>query len=365
MTRGSPTLAEFVDRLQRIADSVHAQALAIAEELERPRRMNQDRITAAQHAITQEIHGFRWFLPEFNTAYHAVAETTPLEAGSRRLVPPDWLAFSAEVGHLRNGFNNWNAIRDLIAEQCPPRRRPLVTPAARIGRSLTAAMKAGDLLFDRLHGVLNPYDQSPQAADYGCFRDIGLAQSEFMEQALAAWRILQAQGRRKGIQCIDVGCGGGLKVLSALEFFDRSAGLEFDPAYVRAARELFERAGAENADVIEGDALAFDSYDQFDVVYFHRPMQEAEMLWKLEERITSTVPPGTVLIAPYDFFVPRAEGLGCAQVCDRVYLAQASPREATALRREAELIGCNFRPPEQPLRTIWDPILKASRRQGF
>ena len=50
---------------------------------------------------------------------------------------------------------------------------------------------------------------------------------------------------------------------------------------------------------------------------------------------------------------------------ERIYLSGAGQREASALRRKAEFMGTTLRPQAVPLRSIWDPILTASRRRGY
>lgn len=366
MEQQSPELQQVSDNLQAIADVIHGQCLAIAEELGRPRKMNRERIIAAENVITHQIHMLRPCLARFDAAYHAAARQIDTGTGQRRIAPPDWLEFSAHVGHLRNSANGWNGIRDLIALQCPPKRRPLSRPEeTSLGPALHASTAAADRVFDRLHSLLNPHPQTEAAKDFGCFPDIGLPHSEFMALALSAWRLLKARGGTEGARFIDVGCGCGLKVLAALEFFDQASGLEYDPAYAQAARDLFARSGAEQAEVIEGDALAFLSYDRFDIIYFYRPISVVERLWQLEEHIVATARPGTILIAPYSQFVPRAEGLGCQPLADRIYVTGMGKRQAASLRREAEYIGTNVAADRPPLRSIWDPILEASRRRGF
>lgn len=365
MPADHPSLAEAQTRLQSIADRIHAQCEVIARELDRSRKMDRARVAAAQNAITREINNVHQFVAVFNAAYHAAGEEMDTTGGVRRIIPTDWLATSAHVGHMRNWANGWRDILQLVAEQCPPRRRPLDLPPERSWPVLAASTGAADRVVNRLHKVLNPHEQTEAAAAHGCFQDIALPHSRFSALALSAWRILKAQKHAAPTRFIDVGCGGGLKVLSALEFFDEATGLEFDPAYVDAARDLLDKAAAEDARIVHGDALEFDDYGAFDVIYLYRPIRDTEKLWALEERIAASAAPGTLLIAPYEMFAPRSEKLGCAPVCNFIYLAGSNARQAASLRREAEFAGANIDPAKRPLRSIWDPILAASRRRGF
>ncbi|MDV7144248.1 class I SAM-dependent methyltransferase [Tropicimonas sp. TH_r6] len=359
------TLQDMKGEVQGIVGAISVQANLIAEELLHPRKIDKARVFAAQNAITHHVNLLRPCLQEFDKALHAFAQPIEAAGGTRRIAPPDWLAFSAKLGLIRNAANEWSSIRQLISEQLPPRRLPLEPVSRRVPPNVTAAAEAGDRAFDRLRRMVNPHAQTESAKQQGSFPDIALPQSDFLALALAAWRLLKAQGRAEKSRFIDVGCGSGVKVVSALEFFTQAFGLEIDPAYAGAARGLFETVSEGMAELIEGNALDFASYDHFDVIYFYRPISNDEKLQQLEEKIASTARPGTILIAPYRQFSSRAEALGCAPITPRIYLAQTGPRKAASLRRDAEFVGINTAPTPRALRSIWDPIVSASRRRGF
>jgi predicted O-methyltransferase YrrM len=143
-----------------------------------------------------------------------------------------------------------------------------------------------------------------------------------------------------------VGCGGGIKVLLAAEYFPRADGLEYDAGYAATARQVLDRAGRLPSRVIHADALSFDGYGEYDVIYFYQPMKSPDGLRALEQRIATQARPGTILIAPYGLFSDRAEALACGRVDGAVYLAATPAAKAEALRKRAERIGIEIPRPD-------------------
>ena len=220
---------------------------------------------------------------------------------------------------------------------------------------------ASDRVHVALNRVLNPESQDAAAETFGCFPDIPLPPSRFMTHAHAAYRTALVQRRPEPLRFLDVGCGGGIKVLLAAEFFARADGLEYDAGYAAVARQVLTRAGRLPSQVIHGDALTFDRYGDYDVIYFYQPMKSPEGLIALEQQIIAQARPGTLLIAPYALFSDRAESLGCGRVDGAVYLTRTSSPEARAVCRQAEHIGIEIRrpddrkyPPGGYLRTLID-----------
>ena len=205
------------------------------------------------------------------------------------------------------------------------------------------------------------------AAAYGCHLDIPLAPSVFLANAHAALRMGIAQGRG-AMRFIDVGCGGGVKVMLAAEVFAQADGLEYDPGYVAAAQAAFRLMSVPRARVFQADAMNFDGYGDYDVIFFYQPMQSAEDLKQLERRIITMAPPGTILIAPYVQFAARAAGLGCGHVGGAVYLSATDQPRTDALRARAETTGTGLiRPgaPIDPRDGCLTPLIEAARRIGF
>jgi hypothetical protein len=200
--------------------------------------------------------------------------------------------------------------------------------------------QAIDRLMRNLHNFVNHMEkQDSVSAEKGHFKDIPLLMSVFNDHMMAAYRVCLAQERKRPVRFLDVGCGGGTKVLSASEYFGHADGLEFDPSYVHAARTLFSNIRYDIGEVFQADALVFDRYDAYDVVYFYRPISNPDLMIQLERRICESVKPGTVLIAPYSYFAERFTDYYCGHVCGNIWLAQTSQAAADQVRVHAETMG--------------------------
>ncbi|MBE3639613.1 methyltransferase domain-containing protein [Mangrovicoccus algicola] len=276
-----------------------------------------------------------------------------------------WAQLGMPVNQLRLELNRWPVIDAMLRPQVRHRRQPLIDDPDRLPPVAAMRERVSDRLFAQLHALLNEEEQDPAAREHGCFADIPLAQSLFLREMHAARRCLIAARPGRPMRFLDIGCGAGLKVISAAPYFDRCAGLEYDPGYAARARGLFAGLPHDRCRVIEGDALSFAGYGDFDVLYFFRPMRDDATLARLEARIAAGARPGTLLVAPYRIFATRAADLGCAHVAGHVWLAGADARRADRLRRAAEAIGTGL-----PLDSdgnvplVWDPLVRASRLRG-
>ncbi|MEM1267854.1 MAG: class I SAM-dependent methyltransferase [Pseudomonadota bacterium] len=229
-------------------------------------------------------------------------------------------------------------------------------------------------LIERLSDVVlmldfyaNNQPQHPDMAEYGSYSDVRLSPVAFGEYVHAAYRIMLALRGERHIKFLDVGCGGGVKVLSAAHFFRRSDGIELDPGYADAARTLFDAFPQEGCRVFEEDALGSERYGEYDVIYFFQPMQDSEKLTALEDRIVEMARPGTLLIAPYPGFRERIEELNTASVAGRIYIKGWTQDEADTLRARAELIGPDTRARslKTPWETVWQPLIDACLDRGY
>lgn len=361
-----------IDDLERAVDSHVARArqacAEIAAELKRPPPRDDARIIACQHRITGLVRNVMALLPDLNRAearLTAQARALAEAAGTRVTLPPRWYALRTKADRLRSDMNQWHEIQALLAQQVPPRARPLYVPSE--GRAETAVTQAdvSDALFHSLHRLIGPLDQSPGSHDHGCYPDIGLANSVFIEHAHAAYRVLLAQRRGHGARFLDVGCGAGLKVVTAVEFFDYSDGLEYDPGYAATARSLLAATGLGQCRVLVGDALEFDDYGAYDVIYFYRPMRNDAAMQALEARIAAQARPGTILIAAYGGFASRHADLECAHVAGSVFVAKTDATAAAELRHAAEHTGPAVRRRVTAVAGLWEPVLAASHVNGF
>jgi protein-L-isoaspartate O-methyltransferase len=365
-------LLDDIDVLEREFDTLVAHVTRdcaeIATELARPLPCDSARIIACQRRITGYVRDVSALLPKLNIAESRLAAEARARAeaeGGRPLLPPRWYTLRMRADRLRSDMNQWHEIQALIAQQAPPIPQPLYW--ASDGRPAAAVTQAdvSDTLFNSLHKLLNPQSQDAAAYDHGCYPDIGLSNSVFLEHAHAAYRAFLAQRRRHGARFLDVGCGAGLKVVSAVEFFERADGIEFDVGYADTAKALFDAMGLGQCHVMQADALTFEAYGDYDVIYFYRPMRDEAAMRALEARIVEQARPGTLLIAAYGGFAARHADLGCGRLDGHVYVAGANEAQANELRNAAEHIGVSVRRRETKLQGLWEPLLAASHANGY
>jgi len=99
---------------------------------------------------------------------------------------------------------------------------------------------------------------------------------------------------------LDIGCGVGQKVYLAGVFGFNAYGLELRQPLIDAGKSLFsELSNWEARDrLIQGNALEFSNYNNYDILYFYCPLFNHELETKMEQRIVDTVTKsGTIVIA--------------------------------------------------------------------
>lgn len=266
---------------------------------------------------------------------------------------------------MRHAFAQWPGLRAAIWQQLSARRQKLY-PSLPKDRDVAAAQQlASDQAFRHLHRFVNQETQHGDADAAGAYPDIALPHSVFLRHLLAAHRIMLARRLGRPARFLDVGCGAGMQLLIAAQFFRPSDGFDFDPGYVAAAEKLVATVDLAEVEIFEQDALTFDGYAAYDVIYFYQPMHDEVKLHQLEERIVSQAPPGTLLIAPYVSFEHRYDALGCSRVAGRCYLAHTKARAAARVRRRAELMGPNTTLSPRRTVEIWDPVVIRLRANGY
>ncbi len=171
----------------------------------------------------------------------------------------------------------------------------------------------------------------------------------FVALLQGAWRVLAAEGRAAGARFLDVGAGAGTKLLIAERIFPRADGLEIDSGHLARSACVTDRLAPGNR-LIAGDALRFEGYGDYDVIYWCAPLREPEALAAMEGRILDTARPGTVLIAP---FVMPSLVCRLPQIAHRMVVVGRDEAGLAALRAEAERVGTTV-PPVEP-RAIRDP----------
>lgn len=354
--------------LAQLECAIARECTRIASALAHALPPDSVRVIASQRRITGLVREVMALLPRVDRvegmlAAEARAQVEP--QGGPALLPQRWYILRARCNRLRSEMNQWHEVGALVAQQAAPAAHPLYVMREDLPEALITQTEVGDAVLNSLHRLINPEGQAQAAHAHGCHPDIGLAQSAFLEHIHAAYRLLLAQRRRAPARFLDVGCGAGMKVVTATEFFAHADGLEYDPGYAATAQSLFNAMGLAQCRVIEGDAMAFEGYDAYDVVYFYRPMRDIDAMQQMEAQIAAGVRPGTILIAAYGGFAARHADLGCAHLAGNLFLAHASAEEAGQLRCDAEYIGPFVRRRETALTSVWEPILAASHANGY
>jgi len=115
---------------------------------------------------------------------------------------------------------------------------------------------------------------------------------------------------------LDVGCGVGQKIFLANCFGFRARGLELRKELISAGQNLFSDLRVEirhdgyyspEPFFIHGDALTYDGYNDFDILYFYCPLMAENLEIKLEEKLAKDAKPGAIVLAnlPKHFLVRK------------------------------------------------------------
>ncbi|MEM9031048.1 MAG: class I SAM-dependent methyltransferase [Pseudomonadota bacterium] len=352
------TRRDFEARVADLENAAREIARALAEPPPRHQALIEDAIRAVQRHIMQ-------IAPQFQIIETRLAALTR-EVSSQRppgRLPQAWYDLGTRIGHVRVAVNQWPRIEPLVRAQIAEPREKLITQV-RPGTGAAARAELADAAFDHLHQILNPLEQDAGAVSLGAYADIGLPQSQFIAFCHAARRVALAQGWEE-TRFLDVGCGMGLKLIAAAQFFDAVAGLELDAGYAGRARDFVTAANLPKSQVVEVDGREFPHYATFNVIYLFRPVEDAAAMDSLEAKIIEALDPGSLIIAPYRGLRARHRKHGLWPLADGLYTAGLTRSQSRALRRRAEYIGPSTRPPVQALQNVWTPILDASHGNGF
>lgn len=113
---------------------------------------------------------------------------------------------------------------------------------------------------------------------YG-FPYIRSAGRPFEQALLASLELLPA--REEPYRFLEVGCGLGTKCEMARFCGLDACGIDIKPEYVRLAAEIFPEC-----EFAQANALEFD-YSPFDLVFYHIPLVDDQLLFQLERRVLS------------------------------------------------------------------------------
>lgn len=352
----SPHAALLMHELKQIIATMDGHIANIATELSKGRDADDHQIrmeAVAIGIIMREFHNF--------SARVRLGPDAPVNSDVIPTYPNNipWHTVEHKARQATSAFNQWPTLQTWINARLDFQPGALYQTLPDGYGAIAEQQTALNKVFDILHALINPNKQDQTAADQRGFADIPLPQSLFIQHVQAAARITRVQKLGRPARFIDVGCGGGMKVLTAAQYFSPCDGLDFDPGYVDAAKTFMNNTNQHLSTIYEADALTFEHYNLYDVIYFFRPINDSDLLSQLEDRIATHARPHSLLIAPYTERANRLEDAGAAKVAGNIYLAQGTQAEADALRVAAENVAPYAPDLKISFDPMWDPIKEA------
>ena len=170
---------------------------------------------------------------------------------------PTLRAARKEISRANTRLRHANRVEAVVDQQIAPKRHALVAPDNPKSRGPDVMDRVVMLFLDAVHQLANPmaHTQSRSASDQGFHRDIPWPMHPFTKLIGAARRICLAQRKSGVLRFLDVGSGGGTKVLAASACFDVCDGLEFERDAVDAGSALFAALDQTQCQLFHGDAL--------------------------------------------------------------------------------------------------------------
>lgn len=268
-----------------------------------------------------------------------------------------------EVRNLNRCLRLWSRMDDLMERHIDP--VPTELEMYYVATPTDAILTH---LHNALHILANPNPQDPDAVDHNCFADIPMDIQRFELLLCAAYRLLLVNGRADTARFLDVGCGGGTKVLAASRVFHKCDGLEYDQGYAKAGQRTLELTAPETGRVMHGDALTFESYADYDVIYFYRPIADDDLLSQMQDRIIAQARPGTILLAPYTKFLDPRTDFPCAKITGPVFVTGMTQDEADLWHENAQRTDTGLITRTRHIRFdpgFWSPVLEAASFNGI
>lgn len=279
---------------------------------------------------------------------------------------PHFSADMAYFGSLRRRLNMLNELQTLLRNVVRAKQLPLMPEIPAVGTAPGQVMRAFEDVLYRIHDHISPPRPDPE--NYvGRHNDIPLPFGHFARLMQLARRTALALGRPTPLSFIDVGCGVGLKVLQATQVFEIAQGLEYDHTRVPVADGMIRHMRRTQDMVFQADALDFDGYGNYDVIYAYKPLSLLDLIIQMEERIVTQSRPGTVLVMPYGEFEGRCENYDVGRVAPLIYVTGYRDRDMKPLLRKIGQIG--FMVPQDPSLRSFDegfaaPLADALRHWG-
>ena len=352
------------ERLRELAEAAELRATGLAQEI----AAELMRPTTKRRRVDDDLNALLRLQVEVGRIARQMRHVVPSptlrdrKPGFGRITTPQYLKL------LRTRVSLWMKVIEATAECIAGHEWPLVPelrPRFDLGGVQQGLLNAA---FTVAHRAVNPTPQAENADEHGCFPDIPLNVARFMAITHLAYRLLLARKHPGPVRFLDVGCGGGVKVAIASELFAEAVGMEYDPGYVEVAARTFKAMRTNRCSVFQADGLTYDGYADYDVIYFYQPMSDDDGLIALERQIVERARPGTILLAPYQLFAPRAKALNCALVHESVYVKDASAKEVAVLIAEAHRMGPHIVKPDKgvPAEAGWlTPLWLACEANGI
>jgi len=276
----------------------------------------------------------------------------------------------SEARNIRRQLFDWASVSLIVERQHVPPETDLVQVSELIHGPRDVLDHVFALFGHSLHKIANPseHTQSSDAEKDGLYRDIPLPMSQYSSLIGAAYRLCLAQRKTHPLRFLDVGSGGGTKVLAATTCFDVCHGLEYEAHTVETGVQLLTGLGADRCTLFHGNAFEFDEYGDYDVIYYFRPMQSNEDMIAMEARILAQARPGTILCVPGEMATPDHDAAGARNVSGHVYVTGLSADEVARLHHAARHIGTSIpgfvkTPPRES--ALLEPLLAACARNGY
>ena len=165
--------------------------------------------------------------------------------------------------------------------------------------------------------------QDARQAENGYHPYIAFNPSFFFAQ-LRFFGVLNHPGR-----FLDVGAGLGEKIFLAFALgrFAECDGLEYDSRTVAVAEFLFASIAAQNPypiRVFQGDALTFEHYGEYDVIYMYRPIRDSRRTGYLIRRVAAQMKVGAIV---FDVFT---RGLALRKMAPNVFATEVEDSNGLA-----------------------------------
>ena len=350
--------------LQRLEETLAGHVIQLADLLH---PLPLDRDVSALDAQYRTVTLARRALSQFvKDELHTVSRDRAAQNGDKR----QRHALRKSLSSAQKRLRAWGRFDAVVSAQITAEPLDLLQDHLSHGSGVDVMDHVINLCLDALHKAANPiaHTQSDDAEDRGLHRDIPLSMIQFSKMIGAAHRLCLAQRMASPLRFLDVGSGGGTKVLAASTCFGLCHGLEYEQATVDTGMALLTLVAPGTCALIHGDALAFSDYASYDVIYFYRPLMSETDMIALETRILEQVRPGTVLLAAGRPMMSERAQTDAWEIAPSVYLVGVTRTETATIKQNAMRMGTMV--PGHCRRVLlnlgyWQPLRDVSIRNGY